>query len=389
MELFTDPELIGSLSDYDSVVHGAERPTLRRAEAQNVILPLGTVVVSADNHWSCAEDIFYRDFPAHLKHRAPRWIGEGPGGHWEIDGRLVVPAALADSVVEFEMVPGTCSMAPRLVDLDAEGIDKEIVFPNGIAGFYGYPDVEVREWIFRTHNRYLAGLQSQAPGRFYGVAVPTFWDMSKIRESIAEIKALGMKTVLLPQYPKGANGVELDYCSIEMDPLFAAIEESGLPIVFHVGEFAKLGPGGLAIGAMVGFGPFRKSLGELIFGGIFDRHPALQVVFTEADINWVPGALQTAAMIYESYQPFLDPKIRHHPRHYWQNNCYTTFVYDPLGMRMLDIVGADRCLWSCDYVHMESNFGYGWSAKKIIVDTVSADDARAMLGGTAMRVFGL
>ena len=55
----------------------------------------------------------------------------------------------------------------------------------------------------------------------------------------------------------------------------------------------------------------------------------------------------------------------------------------------VDIVGADRCLWSCDYVHMESNYGYGWSAKKIIVDTVSADDARAMLGGTAIKVFGL
>ena len=46
-------------------------------------------------------------------------------------------------------------------------------------------------------------------------------------------------------------------------------------------------------------------------------------------------------------------------------------------------------MWSCDYVHQESNFGYGWRAKKIVLDTVSEDDARAILGGTAMKLFKL
>ena len=44
------------------------------------------------------------------------------------------------------------------------------------------------------------------------------------------------------------------------------------------------------------FGPFRRNLAQLIFGGIFDRHPDLKAVFVEAEINWVPGALQSASM---------------------------------------------------------------------------------------------
>jgi predicted TIM-barrel fold metal-dependent hydrolase len=141
---------------------------------------------------------------------------------------------------------------------------------------------------------------------------------------------------------------------------------------------------------MVDFGPFRKTFGELIFGGIFDRFPKLQVVFMEAEINWVPAALQTASMAYECFREMLEPKIKHHPRHYWFNNCYAAMMHDPLGLRLLDLVGVDRVMWASDYPHPESTLGYSWNAMQSILDAVgSEDDARAILGGNAMRVFGL
>jgi predicted TIM-barrel fold metal-dependent hydrolase len=174
-----------------------------------------------------------------------------------------------------------------------------------------------------------------------------------------------------------------------MDPLWQAIEDADLPVCFHVGEFFKDGPGGQGTMIMVNFGPFRKNFGELIFGGIFDRHPKLQVIFVEAEINWVPGALQTASMGFECYYDVLNPQIKHHPRHYWFNNCYAGFTHDPVGMRMLDLVGVDRVLWSADYPHMESSFGYNWDSIKTVLDSVSEDDACKILGGNAMRVFKL
>jgi predicted TIM-barrel fold metal-dependent hydrolase len=137
------------------------------------------------------------------------------------------------------------------------------------------------------------------------------------------------------------------------------------------------------------FGPFRRTLGQLIFGGIFDRHPDLKAVFVEAEINWVPGALQSASMIYECFQELIEPKINHHPRHYWQNNCYTTFMHDPAGLRMLDTVGTDRVMWSSDYPHLESTYGFGWTAIQAVLDAVNEDQARDILGGTVMKVFKL
>ncbi len=379
-----------AVTEHDDVLMDLATPATRPADPRAVKLPVGTIVVSADDHWTCAKDIFWEGFPDHLKDKAPRWHQDSENwGYWTLDGKPVLPLGRAAPLQDFESVPGCSKMEPRMRDLDAEGVDKEIVFPNTIQAFLGFPDLEVREWIFRIYNQYSARLQAGAPDRFYPVALANFWDMEKTRESILEIKKLGLKAVFLPQFPKGADGLEFDYCSPETDPLWAALEEAGLPVCFHVGEFAKGGPGGMAIGAMVGFQPFRKVLAELIFSGILDRHPTLQVIFTEADINWVPGALQCATMLYEAFRPFLDPQIEHHPRHYWQRNCYATFMHDPVGMRMLDIVGADRVMWSCDYVHIESNFGYSSLSKQLILDTVSEDDARAILGGTAMRVFDL
>lgn len=172
-----------------------------------------------------------------------------------------------------------------------------------------------------------------------------------------------------------------------MDPIWSAIEESGLPVVMHVGESHVGGVGSFGISAMVNFAPFRKQLGELIFGGILDRHPGLQVVFTEGDINWVPAALQTAEWIYDT-TPILDPRPIHEPSYYWHNHCFATFQVDPLGLEQLDRMGYDRVMWAADYPHTESTLGFGWRAMQDVIDACPSDrEARLILGETAAKFF--
>ena len=375
----------------NDVMEGIGIPIKRSAEARGGRkLPPGTIVVSADNHWSVTGDIFYENFPARLKDKAPRlWTDDKGFHHWDMNGVSMFPETIRKTFSTFEGVAGCISLEPRLADLDVEGIDKEINFGNAIALFYSFPDVEVRELVFRIYNQHLAEMQRRAPGRFYGVGLINYWNMAKTRSSIDELLSLGLKTFLLPIYPKGAAGEPLNYCLPDMEPMWAAIEESGLPICFHVGEFFQDGPGGIGTTSMTSFAPFRKSMGELIFGGIFDRHPKLQVMFAEADVNWIPGALQVAEMTYDSMSSLLEPQLKERPSHYWHNNCYATFMYDPIGLEMLDIIGADRILWSSDYPHPESTYGYGWSAIDAVVQACSEDDARMILGGTAMKLFKL
>ncbi|WP_157801244.1 amidohydrolase family protein [Sphingobium sp. LB126] len=370
---------------------GIDTPFRRVAESRtNLRLPAGLSVVSADGHWSITDDIFYERFPSRLKDRAPRLMKDETGFFdWRIGGQSIFPDFLRDTFSAFEKVDGCTQMDARIRDLDAEGIDKEIAFGNAIAFFYGSPDLEVREWVFRIYNEHLSEMQARAPGRFYGVGLINYWDPTQAKASIDELKSLGLKTFLLPISPKGADMESLNYCVPEMDRLWSAIEESGLPVCYHVGEHFQPGPGAAGTAAMVNFAPFRKTMGELIFGGILDRHPGLQVMFAEGDINWVPGALQTAAMTYECYSDLIEPKIKHHPLHYWQKNLYASFMTDPVGLEMMHHIGVDRVMWSSDYPHPESVFGRAWTAMEEVLEAVPEAAARKILGDTASRVFNI
>lgn len=367
-------------------------PADRVAEQRGgVHLPPGTVVVSADNHWSLSEDIFVERAPAHLKAKMPRvFMHESGFVDWIVDGKTVLLPIIQDLLRAFERVPGCAEMGPRLDDMTTEGIDKEIVFGNGgISVYHSWPDLEVREWVYRIYNQHLHEKQQLAPGRFYGVGLVNYWDHDKTSDSLAELDSLGLKTLLLPQNPKGADGTPLDYCDPTMEPLWQAVEDAALPICFHVGEFFQSGPGGTGRTSMVNFGPFRKTFGELVFGGILDRHPTLKIIFAEGDINWIPGALQTAEMIYQSYNFMLAPKLAHEPRHYWHNNMYATFMHDPVGLRLLDLIGADRVMWSNDYPHPESVYGEGWQSIQAVLDNTTPRQAKQILGHTALDLFNL
>jgi predicted TIM-barrel fold metal-dependent hydrolase len=207
-----------------------------------------------------------------------------------------------------------------------------------------------------------------------------------------QIVDLGLKTFMIPVNPgKSIESNEISYCDPIMDRFWDVVADAGLPICFHVGENANVehrsGSGG---SLMTLLAPFRKPFGQLVFGGVFDRHPNLKIVFAEGGIAWVPPALQDAEMIFDS---FGNGDVLDHmdlrPTEYWHKNCYATFQVDALGLKQLDIIGADRIMWATDYPHSEGTFGYGREAVRAIVEMTGADDARAILGGTAIEVFTL
>jgi predicted TIM-barrel fold metal-dependent hydrolase len=142
----------------------------------------------------------------------------------------------------------------------------------------------------------------------------------------------------------------------------------------------------MASHTLVAMAPFRKPISQIVFGGVLDRHPHLQIVFAEGGIGWVLPWLQDAEAMYDTYRDLIErPKQR--PNDYWRANCAATFQADALGLSRLDVLGADRVLWACDYPHTEGTYGFSASIQKSIVDQVGEADARLILGGNAQRIF--
>jgi predicted TIM-barrel fold metal-dependent hydrolase len=374
----------------------APGPFSTRAPRPPLPSQAGFRVVSADNHICLGgEDVWFDRVPRSLRARVPRvWFDEAQGA-WQtgFDGNSLYPFGTAAFVQSMEGRRGSWDVDARTADLAAEGIEKEIAFPQVLPVFFHLKDFELRDWIFRGYNDYLASLQARQKGHFYGVAIPNYWDVGAMARSVEAIAGLGLKTLMLPCDPgKFADGRAIHYADPEMEPLWAAIADSRLPVCFHIGENITVeGRGALATTAMNSLGGiyFRRNFGELVFGGILDRHPGLRVVFAEANLHWVPGMLQDAEMILDSFTASLDYMPLQRPSDYWSAQCYATFMHDPAGLALIDRVGVGNAMWSVDYMHNEGTFGYSADVVQEIIDGVGRDNARLILGKTAIDLFDL
>jgi predicted TIM-barrel fold metal-dependent hydrolase len=356
-------------------------------------LPKGLTLVSADNHVELTEDIFYQNFPARLRDAAPRvWFDK----YWRVGFKETMEAYPIGSNIDEALTRSVLNdgfdFDIRNRHLDAEGIAKEIVYPQSLLAFIRHPDQELQQLMYSTYNEWIAKLGAENSGRFYGVGIcNNWWDPKKAESAIRQIVDLGLKSVILPFSPgKDVDGKPIDYAGTDMEPLWAAAEEAGLPVSFHIGEVpAQGGRGAFGTFFIVQAAPFRRVLGNLIFGGILDRRPKLRIVFAEGGINWVAGALQDAELTYGAHRELFDWPLRHRPSYYWHNHCYATFQTDPIGIKLIEQIGADRVMWAQDYPHSEGTFGYTADALAEITDAVSDADARKILGGTALELYKL
>ncbi len=361
----------------------------------SVGLPAGTEVFSADDHISIAEDIFYEQFPDSLKEKAPRVVNESGAWTLAVGGKTFLPREFNAVLQTYDPLAGatTTDIDGRLRELESDGIHRELAFPNAMLALMGWPDKEIRELCFRIYNEHIAERQEQSNGRFYGVGIPNWWDAGGCRRSLGEMKQLGLRTFWLPLKPgAGEDGKPIDYNSASMYPVWEAIEESGLPVAHHIGEAPLSSPcndNGVLVGMVHNSAPFREMFGRYVFGGILDRFPGLRIGWFEGGINWVPSAIQDAEHIYASLQHMAGRKIRHDVAHYWHHHMFASFMVDPLGLELIDRIGADRVMWSSDYPHNESTFGYSEQSLASVVGAVGPETAKAIVSDNVMSFLGL
>jgi predicted TIM-barrel fold metal-dependent hydrolase len=374
---------------------GLLRPNDRRGQTEpDISLPVGTLVFSADNHVELGEDIWFERFPESLRDKAPRVFRKDSILNIRIGGEAMLPDAYLAVLEPYARVPGfdSAQLDSRLRDLDAEGVAKELAFPNTLLMLLQYPDLEVRELCFRIYNEYLAELQEKSGGRFYGVGLINWWDPAGARRTLAELKALGLRTFLMPlNAGVDADGAKIDYASSKMRGVWEAVEETGIAVAHHVGEtFASPCEfNNIEVSYVHSVAPFRDMFARYICGGILDRHPTLRIGWFEGGINWLPSAMQDLEHAHASFWHMSNLELRHAPDHYWRTNMCASFVVDPLGLEMIDRIGVERVMWSADYPHIEGSFGYTRSSLNHVIAAVGRDDAPAVVGGNVCRFLQL
>ncbi|MGH7821596.1 MAG: amidohydrolase family protein, partial [Candidatus Binatia bacterium] len=138
----------------------------------------------------------------------------------------------------------------------------------------------------------------------------------RARSTAEEAIRLGCKAILVPSAcPRGHSPSH-----VALFPVWAVVEEAGLPIVFHVGGSGRLlDPSYFENGlpAVADFhggaenfrsvdymaipSPPMQTLSTMIFDGVFDRFPRLKVGVIEQGAAWVPSWMRQLDTALEAF----------------------------------------------------------------------------------------
>jgi aminocarboxymuconate-semialdehyde decarboxylase len=169
-------------------------------------------------------------------------------------------------------------------------------------------------------------------------------------------------------------------------PVFERIQALGVPIFLH--PLNVIGAQRLAnyhLHNLLG-NPFDTAVAaaNLIFGGLLDRFPKLQVCLPHAGgaLPYLIGRLNRGWKVRPECRALKKP-----PSSYLRRFTYDTISHAPESLRYLvKLVGADRVMLGSDYCF---DMGYDRPLEVVTALKLSRNDQERILGGNAARLLRL
>lgn len=360
-------------------------PTKRVMPASKWMPPAGVRIISTDDHNLEALHLWEDRLPAKWRDKAPKLYRDADGALClEAEGRSLLPKGIDENVSQG--LPGYGNLEAKLASMDEEGVEVSFLFHGIVQGLNGLQDKELYWACMDVYNEWLIEYARPHQERLVAIAVlPTFLRPEATAEYVQNLKGMGYKALQMPAFPRGIR-----YNSREMDPLWAAIAASGIPLSFHVGAYVEfVGYGSTGANITRNLAPYRGLLGQLMFAGVFERHPELKVVFTEGGASWAASAITDMDYVYQNYYTELNPKLGMRPSEYWHRQCYVSFITDPVAMRLIDIIGEDNVMWGSDYPHAEGTWAYTNQMLEDMWNKLGPVAGEKLLGGNAARLWNV
>ena len=370
-------------------------------------------VISSDNHVFEPVDLWTSRAEPKFKDRVPHVVREDDGDWWYCDDQRVVglaagaqvgmrfeePEKLTFTATVEELRPGGYIPEEHVKDMDIDGVDVSIVYPTVGLLLYSVPDGDLLTEMFRVYNDWLAEFCSPFPRRLKGIAILNVDDVNSAVKELERCAKKGLAGGMITVYPPEDRG----YDGAEYEPLWAAAQDLEMPLGLHI-VTNRIGAGQqnwVKEGTNLRIKPsflansdhwVRVSLSDMIFSGVFERYPKLQVGSVEMELSWIPHFLDRIDYQYSQrangdYSFGINSDLL--PSDYFHSNVFLGFQEDALGIRDRDIIGVDQLLWGGDYPHQESTFPRSRQIiEEILVDCTEEEKAK-IAGGNAARVYKL
>jgi predicted TIM-barrel fold metal-dependent hydrolase len=298
-----------------------------------------------------------------------------------------------------EMRPGCYRVKERLEDMDVNGVQAQLCFPNyprfcGQQFLWG-TDRELAQLCVEAYNDWMVEEWcGESGGRLIPLCLVPLWDAELAAAEVRRNAARGVRAVAFSELPTYLDLPSL--YSHTWDPFLAACEETETVVCMHIGSGTKTPQASPdapdAVAATILFGNSAASLVDLLYSGTLHRFPRLRLLYAEAQIGWIPYVLERADDVWETHRGWSNSQL-HCPEppsdYYRRGNVMSCFFKDPIGVAMLDQVGVDNVVFETDYPHSDSTWP---DSKQAAADQFGHLDPGAIekiARGNAIRILGL
>ncbi|MCQ1994279.1 amidohydrolase family protein [Arthrobacter sp. zg-Y1171] len=276
----------------------------------------------------------------------------------ELDARRQGPESVKISGAMIrERWPRLVDLSRRLADMDAAGVDVQLVSPSP-SHYYYFAGLELGGEIARRANTAVMELVASAPGRLAGLGLVPLQHpeamVAALEHAVLDCGLLGVEIGSyapgfdrLPGQEPNAGTVELSDARLE--PFWARAEELGALVFLH--------PFGCSLDerldrfylANTVSQPAENAvaLSHLIFAGVLDRYPELRIIAAHGG-GYLPTTLGRSD---HAWRVRPDARVcAAPPSSYISRLWFDSLTHSPAELRALaGAAGADRILLGSDY----------------------------------------
>ena len=291
--------------------------------------------------------------------------------------------------------PGGYDPQARIKVLDAEGIDRVLLYPTiGICWEGNVSDPKLATAYTQAYNRWIVDFCSYDSKRLYPVAHISLLDPDgAVKELERAVKAGCVGVYLSPDLESRGGRAFVDPA---FSKFWSTAQDLEIPVGFHVvvrdkpafSRFSVNGTPGdglfffafLAIDVMAAFTSMMSS-------GIFEQYPRLKCSVLEAGGNWISAWLDRMDHKYEVMSSIVPLSMK--PSEYFYRQCLISMDPDEgMNAEVIQHIGADYVIWASDYPHIDASYGVVKDMREGIAG-LSKENQHKVLGGNVLRFYGL
>lgn len=360
-------------------------------------------MVSCDAHISPPPTLFKERIDKKYVERLPRF--EVRDGKKYIIHEGVPPARVVDTQLTGEddlrtkagayLVHDPMTMEERHRNLDLDGVDGEIVFPNGAALLiFTSRDADFLMAQCRVWNDWLWQECAPYKKRTKAIAAIATADIDQAVAEVQRVAKMGYDIITIPAKPIfGPSEVgQRGYNDPAYDKLWGAIQDANLTITIHVatGQDPRTasGNGGAILNYCIhALGPTIEPVVAFCASGILERFPRMRFMTVEANGGWAPWLLDRMDEAYRAHHFWVRPKLKQLPSDYFRQCGGATVGEDRAALMLAEAYNLqDNFMWANDYPHHEGSWPHSAESIERVFGDVKEETRQKILGLNAARL---